>query len=324
MLIAVNYHYVRPTYDAPYPGIHGITPEQLEHQCRELGRLGDFVTADELARAITEGTQLPDPAFVITFDDGLREQFDHALPVLDALSVPSILFINTGPIADGTVSMVHKTHILRSLTEPSEFSRRFRALAEDAGIELPALPSREVAQDQYPYDDAETAQLKWLLNFGLDRRNRDVVMAAFFRERYSEEEEKRMSQALYVDPSTLSEVQDRHHIGSHAHEHLPLGLLPESESEALVDEAANHLANWLGVRPRAFSYPYGSEAASPAWVGEAAARAGSVFAFTTKRLPNHDLSSPMHLCRHNCNDVPGGKSCSLSGEAWIEKMRALR
>ena len=30
MLIAVNYHYVRPVFDLPYPGIHGITPATFE------------------------------------------------------------------------------------------------------------------------------------------------------------------------------------------------------------------------------------------------------------------------------------------------------
>lgn len=30
MLTAINFHYVRPEFSTPYPGIHGVTPEEFE------------------------------------------------------------------------------------------------------------------------------------------------------------------------------------------------------------------------------------------------------------------------------------------------------
>ena len=55
MLIAVNYHYVRPWFDERYPGIRGVTPVELETQLRELGSAGEFVSADQIRDAINDG-----------------------------------------------------------------------------------------------------------------------------------------------------------------------------------------------------------------------------------------------------------------------------
>src|SRR5262245_6371803 len=113
-LIAVNYHYIRQSFDDPYPAIHGIEPGQFEEQLRLLSQVGNFVSADDIRSAVRAENGLPDRAFLITFDDGLREQYEWAWPILTKLSIPAIFFINTGPIANRKVSGVHKIHLLRS------------------------------------------------------------------------------------------------------------------------------------------------------------------------------------------------------------------
>src|SRR5689334_9462108 len=119
MLIAVNYHYVRPSFDAPHPGIHGVTPPELAAQLRLLGQFGQFIGLPELHAAVEGRHELPERALIVTFDDGLREQYQHAVPILRELGIPAIFFINTGPIARGTVSTVHKIHLTRAYTAPA-------------------------------------------------------------------------------------------------------------------------------------------------------------------------------------------------------------
>ena len=104
MLVAVNFHYIRPAFDFPYPGIHGISPEQFASQLKLCGAIGRFVSGAELRAAVEGQRALADPALIVTFDDGLREQFDHAWPILRELEIPAIFFINTLPIATGTIS----------------------------------------------------------------------------------------------------------------------------------------------------------------------------------------------------------------------------
>src|SRR5205807_2449139 len=96
-LIAVNYHYVRPQYAQSFPGIHGITPAILETQLQLLGRVGEFVGASRIWDAVRGDAPLPPRALLVTFDDGLREQVDNALPILDRLGIPAVYFVNTCP-----------------------------------------------------------------------------------------------------------------------------------------------------------------------------------------------------------------------------------
>lgn len=163
MLIAINYHYVRPEFDAPYPGIHGITPNQFESQLRLLAGAGTFVSAADILAAVRGEKKLPERALAVTFDDGLREQYEHAVPVLRRLEIAAIFFINTGPIAEGTVSSVHKTHLLRANVAPREFTAMLHASAHDRRIELNADTHSRRAVEHYHYDDPETARLKFLI-----------------------------------------------------------------------------------------------------------------------------------------------------------------
>src|SRR5262245_52972853 len=136
MLIAVNYHYVRPSFADPFPSIYGVTPGALQQQLELLGRVGQFVSAEDLRDAISQARRIPQRAILVTFDDGLREQFDHAWPVLNRLGIPAVFFINTHPIIINKVSSVHKVHLLRSQIAPKDFTGMLTTEARRLGINL--------------------------------------------------------------------------------------------------------------------------------------------------------------------------------------------
>jgi peptidoglycan/xylan/chitin deacetylase (PgdA/CDA1 family) len=313
MLIAVNYHYLRPSFDAPYPGIHGITPEQFESQLAALARVGTFVGAREILAAVRGTGRLPERAFVVTFDDGLREQFEHAVGILERLRIPAIFFANTAPIAQANVSSVHKIHLLRSHVAPGEFAERLRSQAERRGIAFDVNGDLHKAVEHYKYDDPETARLKYLMNFTLSSADRDALVEVLFAETFGKDEPE-LSRKLYMDRRQAAELAARGWLGTHAHEHLPLGLLPAAEAERQLDESLELLCEWTGERPFALSYPYGSREASSESVAAAASRLGIEFAFTMERAANPTLAGPLHLARFDNNDLPGGKASRWSAE----------
>ena len=307
MLIAVNYHYVRPAFDAPYPGIHGITPEKFETQLKLLASAGTFVGAADVRAAVRGDAPLPDRAFIVTFDDGLREQYEHALPVLRRLGIRAIFFVNTCPVATATVSSVHKTHLLRAHVAPADFMAQLEAAARARQIEWHLDGQAAGAVAHYRYDDPDTARLKFLLNFVLNPADRDVLIDMLFESVFGKDETQ-MSRRLYLDRSQIGELAETQSIGTHAHEHLPLGLMSEEAARGQLADSMNLLAAWTGERPFVLSYPYGSrEACSPAVAAEAA-QMGIEFAFTMERAGNPHLRRPLHLARFDNNDMPGGKA----------------
>lgn len=66
----------------------GLLGRCLAFFCRHY----NVVSADDVLAARRNGTQLPDRALLITFDDGWADNHAHALPRLRAAGVPALLF----------------------------------------------------------------------------------------------------------------------------------------------------------------------------------------------------------------------------------------
>jgi peptidoglycan/xylan/chitin deacetylase (PgdA/CDA1 family) len=103
-LSVLTFHRVLPAQrqrDYPLPGLV-ITPEQLETVLRlvvEHYVCLPVVNAHELWRA---GTSLPKPVLALSFDDGARDNFEHARPVLDKLGLRATFYVPAGSIAHQT------------------------------------------------------------------------------------------------------------------------------------------------------------------------------------------------------------------------------
>ncbi len=112
MLVVSNYHYIREDFTADYPSIFGITPKQFRLQLEELSKVGNFISQEELLNF--RNKKFDKNYLLITFDDGLKEQYELAKPILDEMGIPFIFFINTSNYQEKTVSLVHKIHLVRS------------------------------------------------------------------------------------------------------------------------------------------------------------------------------------------------------------------
>ena len=327
-LIVVNYHYVRPGFEHRFPGIHGVTTSALRAQLQLLGTAGEFVSLNQVRDAAGGATSLPRRAFLVTFDDGLREQLEHALPVLDELGVPGVFFVNTWPIANRAVSSVHKIHLLRAHTPPAVLCGMLHAEARRQGLEsLWDVESGEAqvgeAQVKYPWDPPESAQLKYFLNHQLTHEVKDALIAPCFREVFGDDESV-ISDLLYMDVEQLRMLGARGYLGTHGDQHLPLGRLPRAAVHDNVRLSLDRLLGWTDVRPFALSYPFGSLETSTLEAGAIAAELGVELGFTTERAVNVDLTSPLHLARFDCNDLPGGRQPYFQSSSLFENAPAAR
>ena len=319
MLIAVNFHYIRSSFDYPYPGIHGITPRQLEDQLSLLGTAGVFVSADQIRDAIRGCGSLPERALVVTFDDGLREQYETAWPVLQRMGIPAIFFVNTAPIIHTTISSVHKIHMIRASRAPEQVAELLHRKARSLGIPIDSQIDDAKVLSQYKYDKLETARLKYLLNFILSPADRDRIMEACFQEVFPDSE-ARISKELYMDVPQVKALAASACIGTHSHEHLPLGVLPREIAQDQIELAATYLKQWTGEAPFVLSYPYGSIEACTREAGAIARESGIEFAFTLERAANADLQRPMFLARFSSSDVPGGNAARCGTDELFEAL----
>jgi peptidoglycan/xylan/chitin deacetylase (PgdA/CDA1 family) len=125
MLTVSNYHYIRPKFDAKYPSIFGVNPSQFKKQLLLLRDKGEIIFPQDFISNSKYILESKENFYFITFDDGLKEQYDYALPVLDELGIPAIFFVNSSNFFEKKISTVHKIHLLRSILSPDEFCKRY-------------------------------------------------------------------------------------------------------------------------------------------------------------------------------------------------------
>lgn len=85
--------------DDPAPWIrrHCISPDVFSRHVEAILRSGrTALSVAEYARLLEAGGALPDRPVVITFDDGLADFQEHALPALLRAGLPVTLFVTTG------------------------------------------------------------------------------------------------------------------------------------------------------------------------------------------------------------------------------------
>ena len=238
-------HHVRPARpDAFQPNrLLEVTPAFLEAVIVRLRRAGiDLVSLDEMHRRLTQGGRGRRFA-CLTFDDGYRDNLEHAYPILKKHAVPFALYIPTSfPDRLGELwwlaleAVVAKNDRIGLVVDDEDRNFDCRTAAEKREVYeaiywwLRRLPSE---------DDLRNAVRDLATRYHVD-------VAAFCRDlcmSWSELEE------LARDPLVT--------IGAHTVNHVRLAKVPEKTARAEMRQSAAVIESALGQRPVHLSYPVG-------------------------------------------------------------------
>jgi peptidoglycan/xylan/chitin deacetylase (PgdA/CDA1 family) len=100
MVPILMYHEISARPDAAF-GRLAVAPQAFETQLECLIKDGfTTFTASAIAAALATGAALPEPAAVLTFDDGFADFHEYVLPMLHQHGCTATLFVSTGWIAD--------------------------------------------------------------------------------------------------------------------------------------------------------------------------------------------------------------------------------
>jgi peptidoglycan/xylan/chitin deacetylase (PgdA/CDA1 family) len=175
-LRVLMYHKVNDIPDNPTSVPVWLFDAQLG-LARELGY--EFVDLDAVLDHYLLGEPLPPNATLITFDDGYRDIYENALPVLQRHEAPAVIFV---PVAYMDVSMPlpHETHLIaRGIRNPTLDWKLVRAL-DDGGVRVESHGIAHRPLAEVPLDEAvrEIAVSKLKLE---DRLGRPVRAYAYVK-----------------------------------------------------------------------------------------------------------------------------------------------
>jgi sugar transferase (PEP-CTERM/EpsH1 system associated) len=98
-LTILMYHRVLPVREALEYAVPAMTMgrDAFEAQMAHLARHYDVMGLSEATRALERG-RVPRRAVAVTFDDGYRDTYEHAWPILRNYGIPAALFVVTGAV----------------------------------------------------------------------------------------------------------------------------------------------------------------------------------------------------------------------------------
>lgn len=289
-----------------------ISRRMLERQLDWLGRRYRFISLDDLGTRLESGLPFERPVAAVTFDDGYRDFYEQAFPLLKRKGIPAAVFVVTDLLGTSRLLIYDKLYLLlvRAFS-----TRRFGSLdlfhfLLGLGIRLP-----DIARMCQPGDPhAVMRALYTVLPQALLHRVVNALEADFEMEESTLRERHTLSWAMLSEMHRAGVV-----IGSHTKTHA---LLPNEDWQNALEQTLGSkqgLERKLGITIRHFAYPNGSFDASSV---RAVANAGYRFAYTTcSHRDPHDplLTIPRKLLwERSCMDAferfsPSIMSCLVRG-----------
>jgi peptidoglycan/xylan/chitin deacetylase (PgdA/CDA1 family) len=252
-----------------------IHVEQFERALRVLKDHYDFIGLGEAAEILSGARPERPHCMVLTFDDGYRNNFTHALPILERLGIPATFFVSTGFIGSGQRYWIDRIdHAIQKL--PSDRRREIKVGDTSIGLDF---SSREALAASYT-----NLRLALKRTYGEDFD--DVVND--IAEQLEQEAGYTVASLGDHDPwsgiITWDEARQAAErgmeIGSHTMDHVRLGLTDAQTVRAQLEGSRAAIELHTHRKCRSLAYPNGSFTAA---VANAAKDAGYECAVSTQR-----------------------------------------
>ncbi len=259
----LTYHRVS---DRPDSFLPAISVDAFRRQMNCLAERFEVLALDDAVEALAVG-DIPENAVVITFDDGYRDNLEHALPVLSELGLTATVFLVTGFI--GTHRMLWHDRVFRALRQTRE--ARLRGFVP--GYEVLSFASPEERERS---EDRILTFLK-----SLEPEFRDERVAALERT-LRIAEPSTIGPRLMLDWDEVRQMQRAGiSFGSHTVTHPILSRLHRDDVVREIEDSKVTIERETGLPVTAFAYPNGKRGDFGPEIQEFVRAAGYRCALTT-------------------------------------------
>jgi peptidoglycan/xylan/chitin deacetylase (PgdA/CDA1 family) len=276
-----------------------VSLRMLERHLDWIGHRFQFVSLDELGARLDSGDGLETPIAAITFDDGYRDFYSHALPLLKKKGVPAAVFVVTDLVGTTNVQIHDKLYLLlmRRFGEREMRPTDMAELLHRLGI---SLPDGTVAVTATTPFLATRLLLEALSQADMQR----VLSALELEVSISQDTFKPFYSLTWEMLAEIRRVGIT--VGSHTRTHV---LMTNESRQKVMDEVVGsreELEKRLGTGVQHFVYPDGAFNASSV---NAVAAAGYRFGYTScmHRDPKHPMLTVPRtvLWENSCLDSRG-------------------
>lgn len=262
------------------PNGMAVTAQQFARQMQFIASRYQVVPLQELVTNLQRsGREFRPNLCAITFDDGWRDVYDHAYPILRQYSLPATVFLTTNFVDQRPWFWEERAkfafaHIWGVLQKPVQIADpTLRQDLETCLNRFPLPPLAGVRLDDLPQYLGRVVRLvnEW--------QEPD-------RARWMSQVESVLTREPFIEPRQFlnwEEIREMAgqgiEVGNHTVTHHNLAALPEAQARAELSGAADRIRERLGRPVRNIAYPYGKHAEGTKRI---AAEMGAASACTTR------------------------------------------
>jgi peptidoglycan/xylan/chitin deacetylase (PgdA/CDA1 family) len=275
-LIVLTYHRIADrSTDRFYDPVISASPQSFRAQLEWLRNRMRILTLHELNDQIQAGRSCTEPAALVTFDDGYRDNFDVAVPILKELKVPATFFIPTGFLESPNLPWWdHIAYVVKQTPR-----RRLELKRSPGGNDPPLVIEVDAS--------SRDAAIMAIIHYILDESIADLPC---FLEQLTAQSEvavlaESLGRALFMSWEQVRHLADSGEqlaIGSHAHSHHNLAKLDLQSQQRELVVSKEILEKRLGREVRALAYPFGWPGSYTPATKTAAREAGYLLAFASQ------------------------------------------
>ena len=243
------YHRIITSELAESEGVHHslwLTPEGLACQIKWMLDIGEIV---DYSRLLDTSTPNDRPLFTLTFDDGWKDNFKYALPILKYYQVPALIFLATEAVDSGELFWPQDiaTKTKRHLANGSN--------QQVVSVLLELLSGRTLKLDAAHMNAMQLLEywIETLKHDNDDCRNKKI--SHYYSQMQINEAPLK---GLIMSWNDAREMQ-KHGIsfGSHTHNHTILEGLPVDKIESELRKSRELISDKLQIEVDCFCYPNG-------------------------------------------------------------------
>jgi peptidoglycan/xylan/chitin deacetylase (PgdA/CDA1 family) len=280
--------------------------ERFCAQMTYIARHHNTISFQELVDWRLGAGLLPPNPCVISFDDGLMDAYENAVPILRELRLKATFFIIGQSLTSSRPSWLHRAY---DILDSQPVAESISALRE----EVPGFPTGE---------GFDKARLRARAKENLMRLEPGARRGALDRLESRSNVRGRGNRTRFVEPRHVAALANEgFEVGSHSMRHEYLAWLSDEELDEDVRESKRVLADNVGCEPRAFCYPYGGRDSCDERVKSALRKYGFTSASTAMAGLNDTDTDLLALRRIPVTEMPGAAFALLLSGVSIRMSR---
>ena len=279
--LVLAYHRVLDSPDGLRPG--QTFAEMFAGHASVLSRVFNVIDLSEIP-AMLDADAVPPRAVAITFDDGYRDNYRTALPIIDKFNIKASFFIATGFLDGG---IMWNDAIIEAIRQCNQAHIDVRALG------LGVLPTNTTPEKR----ETIISLIKHLKYLGSSARKNAV-------EKLIVDADAEMPDNLMLTSENVVELHSAGmRIGAHTVRHPILSKVAPEDAKTEIVESKRRLESLLGDSVNSFAFPNGKPGIDylPEHV-EMVRNAGFELAVTTDQGRNDDSCDRFQIARFSVWD----------------------